>query len=158
MNDIQVKLLRPTEYGRLYYRRNPEIEPFVLFLHNNFSIKRNYSINIDSAIILDINENQILQGAEFIIHRKVWLNDPRLEPPPKKVVADIEIINLSDRNELLEAPVRAITDGANHYVFFSWGSENNDKKWVSLSDKCYALISGTVLTGFFIFLVSNNED
>ena len=141
MNDIQVKLLRPTEYGRLYYRRNPEIEPFVLFLHNKFSIKRTYSVNIDSAIILDINEDQILQGAEFIVH-----------------VADIEIVNLSDRNELLEAPVRAITDGTNHYVFFSWGAENTDKKWVSLSDQCYALISGTILTGFFIFLVSNNED
>ncbi len=74
MNDIKVSLLNSTKEGRLYYQNNPEIEPFVIFLHNNLKIKRTYSINIDSAIILDINENHVLQGAEFIIHKKVWNN------------------------------------------------------------------------------------
>jgi hypothetical protein len=158
MDDIRVNLLNSTKHGRLYYQPNPEIEPFVLFLQNGLKTKRTYSINIDSAIILDINENQVLQGAEFIIHRKVWKIDPTFELPHPEIEADIQIANLLNRDEIMETTIRSITDEKYRYVFFGWETENSEKKWVALSKQCYALISGTSLAGFFINLISENQE
>jgi hypothetical protein len=159
MKNIKVNLLNSTIYGRLYYKNNPDIEPFVIFLQNNQKIKRTFSINIDSAIILDINENEVIQAAEFIIHRKTWKIDPNFSVPqsPPIIKADIKVVNLKEINELIETPVRSITDENYRYVFFSWGKEVIDKKWVYLSEQCYAAISGNTLIGFLIYLQTTNQ-
>jgi hypothetical protein len=159
MKKIKVNLLNSTKYGRLYYKFNPDIEPFVIFIQNNLKIKRTYSINIDSAIILDINENKIIQGAEFIIHRKTWKKDPNFFVPhsPPRIEADVQVVNLTEINELIETPVRSITDENYRYVFFGWGKEVIDKKWVYLSEQCYAAISGTTLLGFLVYLQTTNQ-
>ena len=156
MDAIEVDLMRPTEYGRLYYQPNAEIEPFVLFVQNGLKIKRTCSINIDSAIILDLNENQIIQAIEFVIHKKVWKIDPKLTPPHPEIEADIRVINISNRYESIETPVRSFTNEKYQYVFFDWGREDNDKKWVYLSEQCCALVTDKSLVGFFISLASNN--
>jgi hypothetical protein len=122
-------------------------------LENNLKIKRTYSININSAIILDIGENLILQAAEFIIHRRVWKIDSKLLVPVPKIEADIQIVNLSERNEVIEENVRSITDDQYRYVSFRWEDETNDEKWVYLSEQCYASISAEFLTGFFVKIV-----
>lgn len=159
MNEIKVSLLNSTKEGRLYYQNNPEIEPFVIFLHNNLKIKRTYSINIDSAIILDINENHVLQGAEFIIHKNVWKIDPKIVVPhPPENEADIRVENLIAVNELIETPVQSITDDKYRYVIFDWGADSNHKKWIYLSEKVYAAISDANLTGFYINLQPTNHE
>jgi hypothetical protein len=157
MRSIQVNLLSPTKYGRLYYQHSPEIEPFVLFVQNDLKYKRTFSINIDSAIILDLNKNQIIQAVEFVIHKKVWKIDPKLVPPHPEIEADLQVTNLSSRNEAIETPVRSFTDEKYQYVFFDWGTNDNDKKWVYLSEQCYALIANNSLIGFFVYINSSDE-
>jgi hypothetical protein len=152
MKEINIRLLSPSKFGRLYYQPDLEIEPFVIFCQNNLKITRKYSINIDSAIILDINEDKILQGAEFIIHKNVWVVDRTLTIPHPEIDADIQIINLTDHNSLIETPIRSITDEKYKFVYFGWGVGKNDVKWICLSEKCYASVSGILLTGFFITL------
>jgi hypothetical protein len=157
MNSIQVELLEPTKTGRLYYQHNPEIEPFVYFVQNGLKIRRTFSINIASGIILDLSENKIIQAAEFVIHRRVWKIDPKLVPPHPEIEADIQVINVSSRYEAFEPPVRSFTDEKYQYAFFNWGAEVDDRKWVCLSEQCYASITGKSLNGFFININSNNE-
>lgn len=157
MNTIQVDLLSPTAFGRLYYQCNQEIEPFVLFVENGQNIKRAFSINIDSAIILDLNKNRIIQAVEFVIHRKVWQINPELMPPHPEIEADIQVINLTSQNEVIEMPIRSFTNENYRYVLFDWGTQDIENKWVCLSKQCYALISGTSLVGFFINLNSNDD-
>jgi hypothetical protein len=152
LKNIKVNLLNPTPYGRLYYKPDPQIEPNVYFLENNLKIRRGYSINIDSAIILDVGENLILQAAEFVIHKKKWKIDPRLEYPDPKIEADIQIVNLSNRNEVIEKYVHSIADDQYCYVSFRWEDKTSDEKWVSLSEHCYASISNQFLTSFFVKL------
>jgi hypothetical protein len=89
MNEIQVRLLEPTDSGRLFYYPDPEIEPFVINIQNGLREKRAYSINIDGAIIIDLNHNHIIQSVEFNIHKKVWVRDPNFLVPQQSIIADI---------------------------------------------------------------------
>jgi hypothetical protein len=158
MDSIRVNILPSTKYGRLYYRPDPERDKYVLYLHNQLDIKLSFTINITSGIVLDLDNNQILKGVEFSIPRKFWKIIPIVEAPQPLLEADLQVTNIAVKHEAMEPSIHIFTDKTYDNVVFTW-VDNIEGKWVSLSDRCFALIKDeTLLAGFFVKLINKKQE
>ena len=151
MNEIQVRLLEQSENGRLYYRPDHQVHPFVYYLENpKKEKKRAFSINIDSAVIIDLNKDYLVQSVEFNIHKKIWQSTPDLIIPAISISADIHVTNLKETNALVEKQVTSKTNYNQSITLFTWMEVNSDGNWIKLSDQCFAYILDSYLGGFLV--------
>lgn len=150
---ILIHLSEPTEQGRLYYSRDPEVEANIVFIKSNIQRQQAFSINVGCLLILSIDKNHLLKSVEVIIPQRAWV----AETPPTLVSeystpADITFPNFAEKNFNIDAPVKARTDQQKSYVRVSIGSLSEDCSWVALSPSCFALVKDSNLCGFYIRL------
>jgi hypothetical protein len=155
MEQISIKLRKPSQYGRLYYYRDPQIEENILFLQNNVRRQQTYTINISSLIILGLDINRLLKSIEVIYPRRSWIIEETMPLPETSIPADLEITNLIGKNAYLELPIKVFTDYAKSHVYVSIGEAGGCLKWVNLSDHCFALLQERLLKGFYVNLIGS---
>jgi hypothetical protein len=152
LKQIQTQLREPTERGRLYYYRDPEIEKNIVYIQNNIRRRPSYFINISCLAILDIDNYHLLKGVEIIYPQRAWSIDSSPRVIKDFFAADITFPALAVRTTYIELPVEVMTDHQKSYACVSIGQLDEETKWVALSNHCFALIKETMLQGFFIAL------
>jgi len=151
MEKILVNLLGPSNQGRMFYRSDPQVQPFGLYIESNSKLaKRAFSININGAIIIDLNKDYVIQFVDFIIHEKVWQTVSSLIIPETYISADVQISNMVEKDALIEIPVISETNENRNLVMFRWADHVSDKNWFALSEQCFANVVNSQLFGFLI--------
>jgi hypothetical protein len=154
MGELIIKLQEATSNGRLYYTPDPEIEPLVLFIKNSNQRKMAYSINIGGGgMLLNLDNNHILQSAEFIIHRRTWKKVFLDAIPEPKFFADIEFPNVHAEYTELDIPITVTSDSTYNYVRIVLGEVEPLMEYIGLSDRCFLIEHSRYLKGFFIKLI-----
>jgi hypothetical protein len=151
MNKITVHLLPPTESGRIHYFRDPEIEQNILYIRRNIHERAAHIINIDSIVMITLDNNSILQSLECVRSRKIWRVQNEVSVPADVIQADVEFLGV-DKGLYLELPVIVMTDKNYSFAQVLIGNIEPTYKWIALSDQCYALVSGNNFQGYYVRL------
>ena len=157
LDEIRIRLLEPTDVGRLFYQPDPETEPALTHIQNRLDFQRVCIININSTIIIDLGQNRIIRFVELNIPQKFWKQNMDFILPEPSRAADIQVVGRMRKYAFLEKPAWAITGEELRYVFLSCGEPTAGGIWVALSDQCLALIQEDCLRGFFVWLKSRSN-
>lgn len=150
MREIRVRLRTPTALGRLYPRYDTEAN----LLEVGSAIPRDwpYGVDIDGALIFDIDDDRILANFDLLIRKELWKVNPLPNRPEPLREADIEFLDETIRHKSFNMPLKVQTDRNGSYVYIIFGKSKNSGVWIALSEYCMALISDSCLSGFFVIL------
>jgi hypothetical protein len=172
MPEIVVELREPSEQGRLYYHRDPEVEKHLVYIQNLKHQKAIHWIVVTGGqAILGFNADYILKDAEFGYPPKAWPAAPSLEFPQAKREADLILRGVQLKEDQWMQPwtwqrddrisryvcnydtiVNAVSDPDHSCVQFLFGISEPLGDWITLSHQCLALVDGNYLRGFFVKL------
>lgn len=149
MSQIRIRLRPPTAYGRLYPRYDTEAN----LLEVGSAISRDwlYGVDIDGALIFDIDANHILANFDLLIRPELWEVTPLPNRPKPLQEADIEFLDETIRHKSFTMPLRVQTDRNRSYAHIMFGP-SKDGIWITLSEYCMALLADDCLAGFFVIL------
>jgi len=172
MPEVIVELRNPTEQGRLYYERDPEIEGHIVYIQTPMRRRIIHSVIINGGqAILEFDADRILLDVEFISNWNAWRKLPVLEVPRVSRIADLALSNLEpdperppstkiDRDGFLrhycsfDTVAMKTTDANRSCVQFLFGTTEPVGEWIALSHQCFALVADNFLRGFFVQLAN----
>ncbi len=115
MQQIQVRLRKPTELGRLYYFHDEKLLRNVLYVRSSVERSCVYHVNVNNTALFDLDKNHLLTSAEFIYPKRAWQVKPLGQMPHPSVQADLEF-EVSQEREFLEMAVEISTDEVRSYA------------------------------------------
>ena len=171
MREIVVSLREPSEKGRLYYARDPEIERDIVFIDNPLPRPRVHRVNIASCALIGFDSERILRDVEIMYNWRVWRIHPYLAMPQVTQDADLVLVDVESEpawppytktgcDEVVrhyyyvESDVSATTNTDYSCVQFLFGKTGPVGEWIALSHQCFALVADNYLRGFFVQLAN----
>lgn len=149
---FKIRLAEPTERGRLYYYRDPEIEKELLFFRSNIRRRMVYKLVINS-VVLGIDVERVLYYVEVMKARVGWKIIDNVHLPHISTPADIIFPHLEEVANFVNHPIVVFSDPKFQVVHVKFGVETQTTNFIALSEQCYAQLNGDILIGFYIKLV-----
>lgn len=149
--DIRVNIEQSTKFGELHPKFDKESG--ILEVSSIDRKEWKYGIDIDGSIIFDIDKDQILENFDILISRKLWgkINKPISITPIKK--GNLRINTSSLNMKSFNYPELKILSAPNNQILIQFHNfDLSDLSAIKISSKCYALLKGDILKGFYIWL------
>ncbi|WP_161668826.1 hypothetical protein [Kallotenue papyrolyticum] len=150
MKDIRIQLQNPTDRGRLYPRYDAEAD--LLEVTSAVPGEWSYGVDIDGAIIFDLDADQILTNVDVLISKRYWEVIVPVTVPQATREASIRFLEDTIRHKSFNIPVVVQTDPLRSHTYILLGGPEKIGTWIALSNRCLALVKEDCLKGFFIIL------
>ncbi|MCC7358483.1 MAG: hypothetical protein IT317_03350 [Anaerolineales bacterium] len=150
MNLPQVTLHVATNQGRLYLFPDPEVAEDLLDLRAVPKRAGAFGFNISGIVLFAIDRDRLPVHVEIVVPRRAWIQTSLGARPTADQVADIRFTDETIEKKYVEAPTTVFTDADYSCAQVLFGDTTEGQTWVSLSEKCLALVSGDSLMGFFV--------
>ena len=158
VGELRVELRPPTDLGRLYptYKRRVDI----LSVGSRTARPWPLGLNVDNAVILDLDADRRLANFDLLIPRRAWRTSPGLAAPPVWRRADLAFAAETVAAKDFATPVAVAAGDHKTRVLILFGATKADARAglpagvraVALSDACLALLTGQLLAGFYVTL------
>ena len=154
MENILVELSSWTAHGSLHPRYDNDVD--ILVAESRVRREWTYGINIDDAMILDIDADRILANIDLMIPRRRWKVIPLSEAPhvaphpSRKANLKFSIASIKQKSFHLPLEVKAYPGKTSVYILIR--QLQPDTLWVALSEACFAAIHENKLLGFYVSL------
>jgi len=151
MKNLLIELQAPSKQGRLYWKHDPDIDPYLICLRNPIFRKVAYIINIGGGLaVLDIDSNHIVKRVEINISKKSWVIEDEFSIICRQLSADLSFPNLLERNNEIALAVKVTVDSSYQRLNIFIGDDVSYSLCVELSENCFALVENNYLRGFSI--------
>lgn len=154
LENVLIELSPWTVHGSLYPRYDNDAD--ILVVESRVRREWTYGINIDDAMILDIDADRILANIDLMIPRRRWKGIPLNVAPPvaprpsRKANLKFSMASIEQKSFHLPLEVKAHPGKTSIYILI--GQIQPDALWVALSKACFAVIDENKLLGFYVSL------
>jgi hypothetical protein len=123
----------------------------VLAVESKESRPWRYSIDVNGALVFDLDEQRVLASFELMARKEAWKRAGLIPKPKIDVSGCLQFA--TETVETRSFPllgVSAESDSAQESVYIRLGDDDSYDAAIALSQDCTALLSGSVLRGFVI--------
>ncbi|MBW3650413.1 MAG: hypothetical protein KY458_07590 [Actinobacteria bacterium] len=124
-------------------------------------LELSYSINVDAALIFDIDESFVVSEVECLVQAYLWETTTELPLAIPDHAMDASLAIPPSAIEIgafeLAEPIEVMIDASRTQVLVQVEPIGDDARWARLSEGCYVLVNDTYLAGFLVVLRSADE-
>ncbi len=128
-----------------------DYEVNILDVSSRVERKWPYGVNVGGCLIFDFDQDRILCNLELLTPRRLWRADSRLRLPQRAGAVGIRIRKASLRHKTFQrGKIDVRYSQASSLLRVGFWECGSDARVYSLSDECYAVLSGHILCGFYV--------
>lgn len=153
MNGISVKITELNEIGSLTPAYDKEAN--IVVVESKIESEWTYGLDIDGLIIFDATKHYVLVNFDILMARKLWKvvdKDFTSMLSGKVINGNIQFTKEAIEQKSFSLPVEVFTNKNKSEIKIEIGRNISYSDVVKLSSKCYALINGNYLSGFYLIL------
>lgn len=159
MEPIEIRLLKPAEWRRLYPWYDNQVK--ILNACREKQRKFPHGINIEGkrggTLILDLDDDRILGSLELMLPSSAWKTVADVSRPEKSQRADIQVAKAAIEHHHFEDGLVVNSSQGKFSVRIMFGEPRKTARAIKLSEECFAYVEDDRLLGFYLDLSRNRR-